>query len=610
MELEYIFQIFHIGGVLQLIKQWYKPFVVSLAFVLLWSGWAGNGYAEMSEEEAIVEWSHLLKGSDPESPRLGGEAVTKTSDGGYVAVGKQGSSLSDGMSAVVLKVSGSGEMVWREEINFLHEKTGFYASNSGLSVLEASDGSILVGGDVRDIDYGRPRYDPFVAKFSPDGELLWKKEYRLLSIYTHSADVIMETSDGNFVITGSVSSNFDRTPGYMIKINGEGEVLWSNTYLIGTWAAFRDIVALPDGSVIVAGRMSSSEISGSLAVIAKINRGGELVWVKRNEHDQIHSMIPSRDGNMILTRYNKGENRYYLQTISSAGTVLSDLTLDSLTGEAIQDLIHTQLHDSGYLFVAKLKTGGSKENSFGYQIIVTDENGRPVQKHFFGEPFLSLGRYGISGYDQGLVVAGSLDSEVGPRMMQLTKIALSSQTPADPELSRIEFQPNQLKLAAGQTAPSVVNAVYKDATVTDVTYSAVYESLDPNIASIDQFGNITGISPGTTRITATYEGMQASMSVEVTGEQPGPGYFFLDSDEYSLSVGTELDVAAYFTDESGLTSLVTKETVFTVDDPNIVSLDEAGNIRGISPGITYITAVYNGMTYRASVWVVRPYQAI
>ncbi|WHX49602.1 hypothetical protein QNH46_02635 [Paenibacillus woosongensis] len=102
-------------------------------------------------------------------------------------------------------------------------------------------------------------------------------------------------------------------------------MLWSNTYLIGTWAAFRDVVALPDGSVIVAGRMSSSEISGSLAVNAKINRVGELVWVKRNESDQIHSMIPSRDGNMILTRYIKDENRYYLQTMNSAGTVLSDL---------------------------------------------------------------------------------------------------------------------------------------------------------------------------------------------------------------------------------------------------------------------------------------------
>ncbi|GIP58495.1 hypothetical protein MKX50_02585 [Paenibacillus sp. FSL W8-0186] len=33
---------------------------------------------------------------------------------------------------------------------------------------------------VRDIDYARPIYDPFVAKFSPDGELLWKKDYGCL----------------------------------------------------------------------------------------------------------------------------------------------------------------------------------------------------------------------------------------------------------------------------------------------------------------------------------------------------------------------------------------------------------------------------------------------
>lgn len=591
-----------------MIKQWYKPFVVSLAFVLLWSGWAGNGYAEVSEEEAIVEWSHLIKGSDPERPNSAINAVTQTSDGGYVAVGSQGSSLADGGSAVVIKVSGSGEIVWSKEITFPH--SWIYADNRGHTVLEASDGSILVGGEVRDVDYGRPSYDPFVAKFSADGELLWKKQYRLLSIYTHSADVIMETSDGNFVITGSVSSNFDRTPGYMIKINGEGEVLWSNTYLIGTWAAFSEAVALPDGSVIVAGDMKSAEIWGPLSVIVRINRDGELVWVKRNEIDEIRSMIPSRDGNLILTRYNKDENRYYLQKMNSAGTVLSNVKLDWLAEVPIKNLVHTQVHENGYLLVIKQDTE-VVENPFGYQIIVTDENGMPVQKYLFGDPRLVIVRYGISAaHDQGLFVAGQLATETGPRIIQMMKIALSSQTPADPELSRIEFQPNQLKLAAGQTLPSVVNAVYTNATVTDVTYSAVYESLDPNIASIDQFGNITGISPGTTRITAVYEGMQASMSVEVTGEQPGPGYFFLDSDEYSLSIGTELDLAAYFTDESGLTSLVTKETVFTVYDPNIVSLDEAGNIRGISPGITYITAAYNGLTYRANVWVVRPYQAL
>lgn len=592
-----------------MIKQWYKPLVVSLACVLLWSGWAGNGYAEVSEEEAIVEWSHLIKGSDPERPNSAINAVTQTSDGGYVAVGSQDSSLADGGSTVVIKVSGSGEIVWSKEITFPHN--WIYADNRGHTVLEASDGSILVGGEVRDVNYGRPSYDPFVAKFSSDGELLWKKQYLTLPIYRHSADVISETSDGNFVFTGSVTSNFDRTPGYMIKINGDGEVLRASTYLIGTWASFSEAVALPDGSVIVAGEMDSAETWGRrFSVIAKINPDGELVWVKRNEIDEIRSVIPSRDGNLILTRYNKDENRYYLQKMNSAGTVLSNVRLDWLAEVPMKNLVHTQVHENGYLLVVRQNTEVT-ENPFGYQIIVTDENGIPGQKYLFGDPDLVIVRYGISAaHDQGLFIAGQLATETGPRIIQMMKIALSSQTPADPELSRIEFQPDQLKLAEGQTAPSVVNAVYTDATVTDVTYSAVYESLDPNIASVDLFGNITGVSPGTTRITATYEGMQASIAVEVTGKQPGPGHFFLDSDEYSLSIGAELDVTAYFTEESGLTSEVTKETVFTVDDPNIAVVDEVGNIRGVSPGITYITAVYNGMTYSASVWVVRPYQTL
>lgn len=179
--------------------------------------------------------------------------------------------------------------------------------------------------------------------------------------------------------------------------------------------------------------------------------------------------------------------------------------------------------------------------------------------------------------------------------------------PSNPVLSKLQFQTDRLKLPVGQSAKSVVNAVYSNATVTDVTYSAIYESLDPGIASVDPFGNITGVSPGTTIITAAYEGMRASVTVEVTGVQTSPGRFFLDSDDYSLSVGTELDVAAYVTDEAGVTSKVTENTAFTTDAPSIAVVDEYGNIRGISPGVTYITATYNGMTYRASVWVVRPY---
>ncbi|MNZ56303.1 Bacterial Ig-like domain (group 2) [compost metagenome] len=108
-------------------------------------------------------------------------------------------------------------------------------------------------------------------------------------------------------------------------------------------------------------------------------------------------------------------------------------------------------------------------------------------------------------------------------------------------------------------------------------------------------------------MTATYGGLSTTASIEITTVGEPLGHFYLDSDEYSLSIGTELDVAAFYTDELGSTSLVTRDTAFSSANPQIATIDDDGNITGIAPGITYITATYNNLTYRANVWIVRPY---
>ncbi|MNP21227.1 Bacterial Ig-like domain (group 2) [compost metagenome] len=236
-----------------------------------------------------------------------------------------------------------------------------------------------------------------------------------------------------------------------------------------------------------------------------------------------------------------------------------------------------------------------------------NEEGVQLHNYLFGEAGLRNVGKGIATTDGGFLVIGEMYD--GPKQgMQLIKIAPPDIDPSNPQLAKIEFQPSKLELSVGETVGSVVNAVYSDSSVTDVTYSAAYTSLDPSIASVDSLGQITGIRPGKTFIIATYRGDQAGIAVQVSGDDPGEtSEFYLDSDEYSLSIETELDVAAYFTDVSGNTSLVTQGTTFSSDNPAVATIDEYGIIRGISPGITYITAEYNGLTYRASVWVVHPY---
>lgn len=584
----------------------YKFITVTLAFLLVWTGWSDTGYAAASEEEPVIEWSSLLDGTSIQYDYAAGRAVTATSDGGYVAVGVALSDISYERCAYVVKLNNKGDVLWEREL--VYQDKYDYEPNEALYVMEASDGSIIVGGEIKDGSYGRPRYVPYVSRLTSEGEILWQKAYLNMPFYLQSADDIQETSSGDFIITGGTYRNDTEVPAYLLKINSNGDELWSKIYQIGYEQRFSNIEVTPDDGVIATGWMTSSEYDSiTIPLILKISNTGEIIWQKTKEIDSISSLTPSNDGNYILTRYQRNTQSYYLQKINSDGDVIWNKTIGQIAGSGSRSTLRTQSLDNGYALIASLRPDPTNYNKAKYQILIMDEEGVQLHNYLFGEAGLRNVGKGIATSDGGFLVTGEFYNGSN-QYMQLLKLAPPGIDPSDPELTDIEIQPSKLELSVGETVGSVVNAVYSDSSVTDVTYSAAYTSLDPSIASVDSLGQITGIRPGNTFIAATYGGHQASVAVRVVGQDPGEvGELFLDSDEYSLSIGTELDVAAFFSDAFGNTSLVTQNTTFSSDDPTIATVDEYGNIRGISPGITYITAEYNGLTYRASVWVVRPY---
>lgn len=585
-----------------------KLLLVTLAILMLSMGWPNQGYAAVLEEQAHIEWSHILEGKHPLYKSKSGYAATATSDGGYVAAGDKYCETPDENCSYIVKLNSSGEILWEREMVYYDYD---YEENTAFTVTETSDGSILVGGEIRDGSYGRPRFVPYVFRLSADGELLWQKYYPRMPYYQQSARSIQETSDGNFVITGGGWNEYSPSPAYLLKIDANGDELWSKTYPIGYSGMFSNIILTSDNGVIVAGSRTLEEYDRvSLPYLLKIDRNGEVAWMKTDETDYVTStIINSEDGNYILTRYNPGTQSYYLQKINEAGDILWNKPLDSPAMDEIERIIRTQPVDDGYVLFVQNTSSSIENGKYQYQIILLDENAVPTKKYQFGDLDLGLRSDGITAFNQGLLVTGTVRiyTDGGYRNeMHLLKISIPNEGPSDSELTRLEFQHPELELSVGQSAATVVNAVYSDASVTDVTYSSLYESNDPSIASVDAYGNITGISLGTTWVKAAYKGLETRITVKVSNAKE-LGRFYLDSEEYSLSIGTELDVAAYHVNESGLPSKVTQDTVFNIDDPSIATVDEYGNIRGIRPGITHITASYNGITYRASVWVVRPY---
>src|SRR5206468_689498 len=80
-------------------------------------------------------------------------------------------------------------------------------------------------------------------------------------------------------------------------------------------------------------------------------------------------------------------------------------------------------------------------------------------------------------------------------------------SPTDPTLARIEVFPSQRTMPLGGEQQLAVIARYSDGSALDVTRSAVYETGDKEMASVDAAGRLTAMRrPGTVSTMVRYQG--------------------------------------------------------------------------------------------------------
>lgn len=87
--------------------------------------------------------------------------------------------------------------------------------------------------------------------------------------------------------------------------------------------------------------------------------------------------------------------------------------------------------------------------------------------------------------------------------------------------------------------------------------------------------------------------------------------FYLDSEEYSVTVGDTLDTSAFFKINQGSapTRVNSDQVIYYSEHPEILQVDNQGNLTGLKPGLARVTAWYSGLKFTASVLVVNPYAA-
>lgn len=188
-------------------------------------------------------WAKTYGGTDQDY----GQWVEQTTDGGYIAVGRTysyGPGLCNGW---LLKTDANGDTLW----------TRLYGGNGEdllYTVLPLSDGSyVLVGGTD---SWGAGLGDVYVVRAGADGDTLWMNWYGGASADQGQSAVIAH--DSTIVIAGYTwSYGLGYTDVYLLKIDLDGDTLWTKTIGGSSYDYAYWIDNTPDSGYIIAGRTRS-----------------------------------------------------------------------------------------------------------------------------------------------------------------------------------------------------------------------------------------------------------------------------------------------------------------------------------------------------------------
>ena len=179
----------------------------------------GNGeddfYLIKTDVNGNEQWSRTFGGIEDDNCY----SVQQTSDGGYIMTGVT-NSFGNGNTVYLVKTDGSGNEQWSKTFDESWDDYGF-------SVQQTNDGGYVITGWTY---FGNGYFDVFLIKTDGNGNEQWNKTFG--GIENDYGNSVKQTNDGGYILCGTtISFGIDETEDvYLIKTDGSGNEMWSQTY--------------------------------------------------------------------------------------------------------------------------------------------------------------------------------------------------------------------------------------------------------------------------------------------------------------------------------------------------------------------------------------------
>ena len=290
-----------------------------------------------------------------------GYSIAKTGEGGYVIVGRTLSFGVGYMNIAISKFTSEGELSWARAIGISVD------SISANSIIQTTDGGYVICGNYSQSEDSTS----FVARLSSNGALIWNKTYRPDNRDTE-ANSITQLSDGNLVAVGR---GWGSNLAFMVEFDfDDGDMNWNRIWTADgvSYARLNSVVSTSDGGFIASGDAYISDESGWDVLVVKMQANGSLSWNRTwggDGDDNIGSVVQTSDGGYAFTgmTYSSFKNGYSdvlvakLKSDGSVSWVKSIGATDYELGgtQVIQTFDGSLVISTDWLLTINMSTGGN-----------------------------------------------------------------------------------------------------------------------------------------------------------------------------------------------------------------------------------------------------------
>lgn len=165
----------------------------------------------------------------------------------------------------------------------------------------------------------------------------------------------------------------------------------------------------------------------------------------------------------------------------------------------------------------------------------------------------------------------------------------------------VAVSPATASIMTGATQQFRTMANYSDSSTTDVSSLASWTAASTNVATIDASGKATGVAPGTTLVTALYNGSSATATLTVMA--PTVKSIAISPGNADITAGATQQFTATASYSNGTTANVTSGVIWTSSNAAVASITPAGLATGIAAGSSTLTASLGGVVATAALTV-------